>query len=69
MTTEKVIIPIRPESDSIQKKYSYRLPRTYEQKVNTNIKEIAKELKINDLVSISATVGGVPNCHKVMLSI
>lgn len=62
-TNEKVIIPIRPELDTILKKYSYNLPKTYEQKVNSNIKTIAKELEIDDLIEVSTTKGGLTE-HK-----
>lgn len=58
-TTEKVIIPVRPELDAILNKYGYRLPKTYEQKVNTNIKLIAEELEIDEPISISTTKGGI----------
>ncbi len=58
-TKDKVIVPIRPELKSILKKYSYKIPKTYEQKVNKSIKLIAKELKINEIETITGTIGGV----------
>ena len=58
-TKEKVIIPVRPELHAILKKYNYTLPKTYEQKVNKYIKEIAAELNINEPIEISQVRGGL----------
>jgi len=58
-TGERVIIPIRPELLTILEKYDYTLPKTYEQKVNSRIKEVAKKAKITELVQIEATKGGL----------
>jgi len=58
-TGEKVIIPIRPELDQILKKYDYSLPKTYEQKINKSIKEVGKELKINEPVTTEHIKGGL----------
>ena len=58
-TGERVIIPIRPELLSILEKYDYTLPKTYEQKVNSRIKEVVKKAKITELVQIEATKGGL----------
>jgi integrase len=58
-TGERVIIPIRPELDKILKNYNYTLPKSFEQKVNENIKKIAKEAKINETVIIEKTRGGL----------
>jgi hypothetical protein len=36
-TGEKVIIPIKPERDTILQRYDYTLPQTFQQKVNNGI--------------------------------
>lgn len=43
-TGNHVIIPVRPELQAILDKYENRLPKSYEQKVNKFIKEIAREV-------------------------
>lgn len=57
-TDEKVTIPIKPELLQILKKWNYRLPKTYEQKVNKGIKLIAEKAKINELCEEESIVGG-----------
>ena len=56
-----VQIPIRPELEKIMNKYNYKLPKTYEQKLNKSIKEIAKLAGINEPVTIEKIRGG----HKI----
>lgn len=51
-TGEKCIIPIRPELEAILKKYNYNLPKTFEQKVNFNIKKIGAACKITEPVTV-----------------
>jgi integrase len=58
-TGEKVVIPIRPELDKILKKYGYNLPKTFEQKVNENIKKVAVLAKIKESIIIEKTRGGL----------
>jgi integrase len=58
-TGERVIIPIKPELERILQKYNYTVPKTFEQKVNEKIKDIAKDLDINELVEIEQTKGGL----------
>jgi len=58
-TGEKCIIPIRPECEAILKKYDYTLPRTYEQKLNEFIREIAKAAKINEIIQYEQNRGGL----------
>lgn len=55
----RVIIPIKPELESILAKYDYTLPKIYEQKLNERIKKIAKMAKINDPVTFENTRGGI----------
>ncbi|MDD5694994.1 MAG: site-specific integrase [Bacteroidales bacterium] len=58
-TKEKVIIPIRPELEEILKKYSYNLPKVYEQKVNKNIKEVGKLAGIKEMINPETIKGGL----------
>jgi len=58
-TGEQVIIPIRPELETILKKYDYTLPHTWEQKVNEHIKDIAKLAGIKEKVSYEEKKGGI----------
>ena len=58
-TQEKVIIPIRPELEAILSKYNYTLPKTYEQKVNKNIKEVGMLAGINETIQTENTRGGL----------
>jgi len=58
-TGEKVTIPAKPELIEILKKYNYELPKTYEQKVNQNIKKICKKAKIKTPVQIETIKGGL----------
>lgn len=57
-TGEKCLIPIRPELEAILKKYDYTLPKTFEQKVNDEIKKIGEKAKITELVHIEKNRGG-----------
>ncbi len=58
-TGERVTIPIRHELESILKKYNYRLPKTYGQKVNKRIKDIAADAGITDMVEFESNRGGM----------
>ncbi len=58
-TKKEVFIPIRPELEEILSKYDYNLPKTYEQKVNENIKEVCKLAKIKELISVKKIKGGL----------
>lgn len=57
-TNTKVIIPLKPLVMTILKRYSFSVPHMYEQKLNKHIKEVCKLAKLNDLVEITATIGG-----------
>lgn len=52
-TGNHVVIPIRPELQSILDKYEDRLPKAYEQKVNEFIKEVAREAGITEKIEVS----------------
>jgi len=54
-----VVIPVRPELDTILNKYDNSLPKIFEQKLNEKIKKIAKKAKITDPVTIEQTKGGI----------
>ncbi|HLO61300.1 MAG TPA: tyrosine-type recombinase/integrase [Bacteroidales bacterium] len=58
-TGERVTIPIRHELETIMRKYNYHLPKTYEQKVNTKIKNIAADAGITDVIQIEKNKGGL----------
>ncbi|MFA5300875.1 MAG: site-specific integrase [Lutibacter sp.] len=58
-TGEKCIIPIRPELDTILKRYDYTLPKTFEQKVNEGIKKIGEQAKITELIHVEKNKGGL----------
>lgn len=64
-TGEKCIIPIRPELDAILQRYDYTLPKTYEQKVNKEIKQIGELAKITGIVSHEQNKGGMTMKTKV----
>lgn len=55
----KVYVPIRPELNEILKRYDYRLPKSYEQKVNANIKEICRLAEINEPIEIQEIKKGL----------
>lgn len=57
-TGNRVIIPMRPEVFAILKKYNYRLPKTYEQKVNKYIKEIAEQADIIEPIEVEEMQNG-----------
>jgi integrase len=58
-TGERVIIPIKPELDTLLARYDYQVPKTYEQKVNERIKVIASEVGINEPIEIEKIKGGL----------
>ena len=57
-TSERVIIPIRPELDEILKKYNYEVPKSFEQKINERIKEVGQLAGITETVIIEENKGG-----------
>ena len=70
-TGNHVVIPTRPEVLAILVKYDNAMPRSYEQKVNKHIKEIAREAGITEPVEIEYVENGekkkksVPKCDLV----
>ena len=58
-TGERVMIPIRPELEVILKKYDYTLPKTYGQKVNKYIKDVAERAGINEMIPVERIKGGL----------
>lgn len=58
-TGERCIIPIRPELDAILSRYDYTLPKTWEQKINMNIKKVAAKAEIKEKVEITQYKGGM----------
>ncbi|MFA9371006.1 MAG: phage integrase SAM-like domain-containing protein [Labilibaculum antarcticum] len=57
-TGEIALIPVRKNLDVILKKYDYELPKTYEQKLNSRIKEVAQKAELKDLIIIEKIRGG-----------
>lgn len=57
-TGSHVVIPMRPELQAILAKYENRLPKSYEQKVNKFIKEVAREAGITDKLEVSYIENG-----------
>ena len=58
-TGEQVLIPMRSELIKLLEKYDYNLPRTFEQKVNKRIKDIAHDAKIRTPVVYEEIRGGL----------
>jgi integrase len=57
-TNKPVRIPMRKEVKTILARYKNHLPKTYEQKVNLYIKEVAKIAGITDPIEIRENKGG-----------
>ncbi|MDR0509556.1 MAG: site-specific integrase [Rikenellaceae bacterium] len=57
-TANHVVIPARPEALAILAKYGNAMPKSYEQKVNRHIKEIAREAGIVEPVEIEYVENG-----------
>jgi integrase len=57
-TGTRVTVPINEMCDSILQKYDYTLPKTYEQKLNKNIKPICKKAGIKSMEEYTTTNGG-----------
>lgn len=58
-TKQRVIIPfLFPELDVLMNKYNYTSPKTYEQDLNEQIKEIGKLAKLTSDIVIADKVGG-----------
>jgi len=57
-TGEKCFIPIRPELETILKRYDYTLPKTFEQKVNSGIKKIGLKAGITEYIKTEKNRGG-----------
>jgi len=58
-TGQRVLIPVRPELETILKKYDYNPPHTHEQKANERIKLVCEKAKINELIEIEEIKGGL----------
>ena len=64
-TGNHVVIPVRPELQAILDKYENRLPKSYEQKVNKFIKEVARETGITEKIEVSYVENGEKKTHLV----
>jgi integrase len=58
-TGEKCIIPVRPELDDILSRYDYTLPKSWEQKINDNIKLVGGKCEINEPITIESRKSGM----------
>jgi integrase len=58
-TGERVIIPIMTELDKIFKKYNYNLPKTYDQKINSHIKTVARLAGLTEMIPVEKIQGGL----------
>jgi hypothetical protein len=58
-TGEKCLIPMREELEEILKKYNYSLPKTFEQKVNFNIKKVGEACEITEPITIEKYQSGM----------
>lgn len=58
-TGEKCMIPIRPELETILSRYDYTLPKTFEQKINENIKTIGRDCGIKERISTETFKSGL----------
>lgn len=57
-TKQQAFIPLTVDIKSILEKYNFRVPTVYEQKVNYEIKDICKDLEINESIPVSIIKGG-----------
>jgi len=58
-TTKKIVIPLRPEVKEILKKHGNKPPkRMPDQQINYKIKDVCENAGIDELVSITKTIGG-----------
>ena len=64
-TGAKVAIPCNSALKAILEKYDYQMPHLVDQVINRNIKDVAKEAGINDLIEIETTKGGVAKKEKI----
>ncbi|MBT6763298.1 MAG: tyrosine-type recombinase/integrase, partial [Prolixibacteraceae bacterium] len=58
-TDEFVIIPIKPELEILLKKYNWNVPKIWAQKLNDHIKIVGEKAKINEIILIKKTKGGL----------
>jgi site-specific recombinase XerD len=58
-TGERVIIPVRPELETLLQKYGYCVPKIWEQKLNQHIKTVGEMAGIIEPVNINQTRGGM----------
>ena len=71
-TNQRVVIPIRPTLDTLLKKYDYRVPKVFPQKLNDRIKELARDAGIIEAIQIEKYKGGrrinetIPKCELIM---
>ena len=57
-TKTKCLIPLRPEAIRILQQYDYTLPKTFEQKINKDIKDIGELAGITEVITVQRDKGG-----------
>lgn len=58
-TNTKCLIPLRPEAMTILERYDYTLPKTFEQKVNKDIKDVGQLSGIIETINVQRDRGGL----------
>ena len=58
-TGERCLIPMRPELETILQRYDYTLPKSYEQKVNDNIKKVGEKCGIKEPITVEQWKSGM----------
>jgi integrase len=58
-TGARVVVPVSPALFAILARYDFTLPKTYEQKVNMRIKEVAEKAGITELINTEKIRGGL----------
>ena len=58
-TDEFVVIPVKPELETLLKKYDWNVPKIWEQKLNLHIKTVAEKAKITEPVLVEKIKGGL----------
>ena len=64
-TGEQVIIPIKPELETLLKKHNWDVPKIWEQKLNLHIKKVGAKAKIDEIILVEKIKGGLKVKSKV----
>lgn len=58
-TDEPVVIPVKPELETLLQKYNWEVPKIWEQKLNLHIKTVAEKAQITAPVLVEKIKGGL----------